>query len=61
MNKFYYYFIYRKRSIIQIIESYRAFKTLFEQEESMINNFEKCLQNLEPLSNDIDKLHRMTV
>jgi len=51
------FYIYRKRSIVKIIESHRAFKTLFEQEESIINNFEKRLQNLQLLSNDIDKLH----
>ncbi len=51
---------YRKRSITQIIESYRLFKTLFEQEERILNHFEKRLQTLEPLSTKIDKLRRMT-
>ncbi len=36
------------------------FKTLFEQEERILNHFEKRLQTLELLSTEIDKLRRMT-
>lgn len=46
----------RKRSITQVIESYRSFKTLFEQEERILQYFEKRFQALEPLSTNIDKL-----
>jgi hypothetical protein len=49
----------RKRFILQMIESHRSFKTLFEKEEHILNNIEKRMQILEPISNDPNKLRRM--
>ena len=51
---------YRKRSINQIIESHRSFKTLFEQEERVVNQFEKRIQALEPLPTNPDTLRELT-
>ncbi len=48
-NKILFDIFYRKRSMTQIIESHRSFKTLFEQEESVLHQFEKRVQALEPL------------
>jgi hypothetical protein len=49
----------RKRFILQMIESHQSFKTLFEKEEHILNNIEKRMQILEPISNDTNKLRRM--
>ncbi len=50
---------YRKRSITEIIESHRSFQILFEHEERILNNFERHIQTLEPISTDINKLRKM--
>jgi hypothetical protein len=50
----------RKRSISQMMESNRSFQTLFDQEERLLNQLERRMQGLEPLSNDKDQLRRMT-
>ncbi|CAF5107318.1 unnamed protein product, partial [Rotaria magnacalcarata] len=52
--------IQRKRSIKQMIEAYRSFKKLFEQEERTLYNIEKRMQHLEPISNDAIQLKRMS-
>jgi len=48
-NKILFDIFYRKRLMTQIIESHRSFKTLFEQEERVLHQFEKRVQALEPL------------
>jgi hypothetical protein len=50
----------RKRSINHIIESHRSFKTLFEQEERVLNQFEKRIQALEPLPASTETLQGTT-
>lgn len=41
-----------------MIESYRSFKKLYEQEERIINHIEKRMQHLEPVPNDANKVQR---
>ena len=43
-----------------MIESHRSFKTLFEQEERLLQQFEKRFHTLEPLSTNIEKLRGTT-
>lgn len=44
----------------QIVESHRLFKTLFEQEERILQYLEKRFQTLEPLSTHPDRLRGST-
>ena len=50
----------RKRSISQMMESHRSFQSLFDQEERLLNQLERRMQGLEPVSHDKDQLRRMT-
>lgn len=43
-----------------MMESYRSFQTIFDQEERLLNQLERRMQGLEPISNDKDQLRRMT-
>ena len=49
----------RKQLIVQILDSHRLFKTLFDKEEQILNNIEKRMQILDPITNDPEKIRRM--
>jgi len=50
----------RQRTLGQICDSYRVFRNLFEQEQTIFNRFERRVRSLEPLSIDIERLRRNT-
>ncbi|CAF3599478.1 unnamed protein product [Adineta steineri] len=49
----------RKRSITQCLDTYRSFKTVYEQEEHKLDGLQRRVETLEPVSNDTNKLRFM--
>jgi hypothetical protein len=42
----------------QCIETHRSFGTLYEQEERILDNLQRRMETLEPVSNDSTKLRQ---
>ncbi len=51
-------FFFRKRSTTQCLETYRSFNTIYEQEEHTLENLQRRVDILEPISNDPNKLRQ---
>ena len=51
--------LYRKRLMTDCIETYRSFKTLYQQEERVLDNLQQRIQILEPVSNDPNQLRQI--
>jgi hypothetical protein len=44
---------------MQCLETYRSFNTVYEQETRVLDNLQRHVERLEPVSNDTNKLRQM--